>query len=187
MAFKAVLDANVLFPASLRDTLLSLAEIELFDPLWSARILDEMKRSLIEDRGFSPEMARRLEAQMAIAFEDALVPQGAIDALEPAMTNHVKDRHVLAAAVAQDADAVVTNNTRHFPPEACDPHGVEVSSADEFLGSLFDLNPADVCESLERQVAKLKNPPHTLSQVLDHLEAGGAAGFADQVRQRLNL
>jgi hypothetical protein len=46
MAFGAVLDANVLFHMPLCDTLLRLAEIELFDPFWSDRILDEMSRNL---------------------------------------------------------------------------------------------------------------------------------------------
>jgi hypothetical protein len=35
VAFSAVLDANILYPFSLRDTLLRLAELELYTPLWS--------------------------------------------------------------------------------------------------------------------------------------------------------
>jgi len=37
----AVLDANVLFPASLRDLLLRVVEADLYTPYWSDTILDE--------------------------------------------------------------------------------------------------------------------------------------------------
>jgi hypothetical protein len=48
MGFQAVLDANVLLPAPLRDTLLRLAEAELYVPRWSERILDEVAKNLVE-------------------------------------------------------------------------------------------------------------------------------------------
>jgi predicted nucleic acid-binding protein len=187
MAFKVVLDADVLFPASLRDTLLRLAELELFDPLWSDRILEEMKRNLIEDRGFTSGQAKGLAGAMNDAFEDAVVPADEIDGLEPVMTNREKDRHVLAAAIARDAGVIVTNNVKHFPPEACNPHGVDISDADEFLCSLFDLDPALVCVSMKRQASELRNPPHTLDEVLSYLAAGGASEFAERVRGQLNI
>ena len=49
MAYAAVLDACVLYPASLRDTLLRFAAAEFYDLLWSDRILDEAERNLIAD------------------------------------------------------------------------------------------------------------------------------------------
>lgn len=49
MPFAAVLDASVLYPLPLRDTLLRVAEIELYDAYWSQRILDEVARNLIAD------------------------------------------------------------------------------------------------------------------------------------------
>lgn len=41
------------------------------------------------------------------------------------MTNHVKDRHVLAAAVRAAAAAVVTFNLDDFPDVAVDPFDIE--------------------------------------------------------------
>src|SRR3954468_9968451 len=121
MPFAAVLDASVLYPLPLRDTLLRIAETELYDPYWSERILDEVVRNLVDDRRASEEQAAKLTAAMRAAFDGAEVPEHAIARLESAMTNDAKDRHVLAAAVASDAQAVVTLNPRHFPPEACEP------------------------------------------------------------------
>jgi len=48
--FAAVLDASVLYPLPLRDTLLRVAESELFIPYWSEQILSEVTRNLIDDR-----------------------------------------------------------------------------------------------------------------------------------------
>lgn len=124
MIFSAVLDTNVLYPFSLRDTLLRLAELELYTPLWSARILEEMTRNLTE-RQMTEDQAARIATAMRAAFEEADVDAGEIERLEPAMTNDPKDRHVLAAAVAADSELIITFNLDDFPPEACDPLGVE--------------------------------------------------------------
>lgn len=125
MPFAAILDASVLYPLPLRDTLLRIAETELYDAYWSARILDEVVRNLVADGRATEEQARRLTDAMAAAFDGAAVPQHAVDRLEPAMANHEKDRHVLAAAVASDAQAVVTLNLKDFPIAACEPFAVE--------------------------------------------------------------
>jgi hypothetical protein len=45
--FKVVLDANVLYPFSLRDTLLRAASEGLFQLYWSDQILEEARRSLV--------------------------------------------------------------------------------------------------------------------------------------------
>jgi hypothetical protein len=84
--FSAVLDANVLYPFSLRDTLLRLAELELYTLLWSERILEEMRRNLVEHQ-INEEQADRLAAAMHAAFEEAEVDTAEIERLEPAMTN----------------------------------------------------------------------------------------------------
>jgi predicted nucleic acid-binding protein len=119
--FAVVLDASVLYPLPLRDTLLRMAETELYDPLWSARILDEVMRNLEGNRGASAEQTRHLRDAMTAAFDGAEASEAAIDRLEPAMTNDPKDRHVLAAAVASEAQASVTLNLNDFPSDACEP------------------------------------------------------------------
>ncbi|WP_225994915.1 PIN domain-containing protein [Streptomyces arboris] len=90
---RVVLDTCVLYPNYLRDTLLRLAEAELYEPLWSADILDELTRNVAERIG--PLKAKGLVDAMAGAFPESLVTGYA--ALLSAMTNDPKDRHVLAA------------------------------------------------------------------------------------------
>ncbi len=177
-----------MFPASLRDTLLRLAEIELFDPHWSDRILEEVRRNVVESRTDINETDMdRLAAAMNGAFEDALVDGAAIAQVEDSMENDPKDRHVLAAAVVSHANSIVTSNVRDFPPQACEPYGVTVTTADEFLCVLFEMASEGVRDSVIRQAAALQDPPHTAAEVLDHLERTGAPSFAERVREALPL
>jgi predicted nucleic acid-binding protein len=192
MPFRAVLDANVLFPFSLRDTLLRLAEpapspgpAPLYTPLWSERILDEMVRNLVEDGRMDQDRADRLASLMRSAFEEAAVGEEAIAALEESMTNDQGDRHVLAAAVAGGADAIITFNLDHFPSEACDRFGVDATDPDEFLLALHGIAPDRVIAEVRLQAADLTNPPWSFDDLLGALERAGVGRFADALREHL--
>ena len=108
---------------------------------------------------------------MGRAFDDAEVPAALIASIEPAMTNEPGDRHVLAAAVASDADTIVTSNLRHFPATACEPFGIEVVHPDAFLCELHERAPAKVRIALTEQAAALSRPPLTVTELLDLLAA----------------
>lgn len=117
MAFTALLDANVLYPAYLRDVLLRIAAAEVYQVRWSEQILDEMARNL-KRKVSAPrhhEIDRMVE-KMKTAFPEAMVTGH--ENLIPSMTNHEEDRHVLAAAVRGRADVIVTSNLKHFPRSA---------------------------------------------------------------------
>jgi predicted nucleic acid-binding protein len=124
---RVVLDTCVLFPDYLRDTLLRLAEAEIYEPLWSADILEELRRNVAAKM---PEVkAKRLVEVMAESFPHSAVTGYAT--LVPDMRNDPKDRHVLAAAVCGEAHAIVTRNLRDFPAEASEPYDIEVLSPDD--------------------------------------------------------
>ncbi len=56
----AVLDACVLYPASLRDLFLRLAAEQTFQPKWTDQIHDEWMRNLMADRPeLKPEQLQR--------------------------------------------------------------------------------------------------------------------------------
>lgn len=70
--FQALLDACVLYPASTRDTILSLADQGLFRPKWSKQIQGEWKRNLMANRPDIPEeILERTISQMEKSFPDA--------------------------------------------------------------------------------------------------------------------
>lgn len=187
MAFKVVLDANVLYPFSLRDTLLRLAERELYVLAWSERILDEVGRNLLEDGRTDAATAARLQAAMRSAFPEALVNADAITATEPAMPNDPGDRHVLATAVVAGAEGIVTFNARHFPAAALAPLGKQQIDPDDFLCTLLDIDGPTVADTIVEQAADLRRPPLTPAQLLDLLQLGRVGRFAGRMRELLEL
>jgi predicted nucleic acid-binding protein len=177
-----VLDANVLIPNALCDLLLRLAEEEVFLPCWSAEILDEVRRNL---PGVAPAAAERRIAFMNAAFDTAMVT--GYEHLIPNMTNHVKDRHVLAAAVACDADRIVTCNMRDFPYASCEPHGVEPEHPDDFLLGLWDREQRLITRIILEQANDTgrHGPRLTPGDVLDYVASAGARRFVAAVRPYL--
>jgi len=149
--FIVILDTCVLAPMPICDTLLRLAEDPgFYMPRWSQDILEELQRTL-RKMGYTEAQAGRRVASMNAAFEDALVTGYA--ALVSTMTNHPKDRHVLAAAVRCKAHAIVTDNMKHFPASSVAPYDIEVLTSDEFLVHQFHLNRELLEEKLHRQAA----------------------------------
>lgn len=163
----AVLDANVLFPMRLCDTLLTIADAGLFAPRWTAQILDEMERNLIAQGRTTAERALRRRRIMEAAFPDAMI--AGYEPLVATMPNDPDDRHVLAAAVHAGARVIVTQNVRHFAADALAPYGVTVYTADHFLLDRFAADPEAVVEAIRAQAAALTRPPQSVEQVLVRL------------------
>jgi predicted nucleic acid-binding protein len=175
--FRVVLDANVLFPFSVRDTLLRAAAAGMFQVHWSEEILEEATRNLIRTGRMNDDQSAHLMAAMRNAFPEAVV--AGYEDLVPAMPNHVKDRHVVAVAVKVGAQVIVTSNLRDFKAL---PTGIEAQSPDDFLLDLLDLAQEEVLALLDRQAAALKRPPITLDELLAGL-AKNVPRFAAAVRE----
>lgn len=177
--FIVVLDANALFPFTLRDTLLRAAAAGFYQLRWTAQILDEMERNLVSKGIMASDKAQRLRAAMEGAFPEAEVT--GYEPLIAAMKNNEKDRHVVAAAVKAGAQVVATANLKDF---ADLPAGLEVQSPDEFLCNLLDLDRDAVVELLREQAVDLVNPPMTVDELLIRL-ARMVPDFAAAVRQHM--
>lgn len=159
-----IVDANVLFPFTLRDTILRAAAAGFYQLRWSVEILDEMERNLVSTGTMAADKAAKLRATMEECFPEAMVT--GYSSLVARLRNNEKDRHVVAAAVKAGAQVIVTLNTKHFTPL---PHGLEARSPDEFLCNLFDLDPERFIELLREQAADLKKPPMTFDELLERL------------------
>jgi hypothetical protein len=96
--YAAVLDACVLVPMPLCDTLLRCAE--------------------------DPALFRALWSMMREAFPEACVsvPPALLGAV-PEIPDEA-DKHVVAAAIHEGAQVIVTSNLKHFPQEMLAPHRI---------------------------------------------------------------
>ena len=180
----ALLDANVLYPARLRDLLIRLAIAGLCEARWSDQILDECFENVLTDRpDLTIEQLARTRRLMEIALPDA-----AVDEYEPFVESldlpDPSDRHVLAAAVAAGTDLIVTANVRDFPPGKVHPD-IRVASPDEFVLMLLEHDLDVVVDVIEAQAAALKNPPMTPEQLLGGLEQVGLVRFVAVLRGAL--
>lgn len=177
--FRVMLDANVLFPFTLRDTLLRAAHAGYFQVYWSEEILEETTRNLKKQGRMSDDQAEHLVREMAKAFPEASIH--GYELLIPAMQNDEKDRHVAAAAVKAGAEVIVTSNLKDFKHL---PDGIEAQGPDEFLVDLLDLYGEAIVQMLHMQAAALKNPEKTLVQLLEGL-AKTAPQFVKRVRNEM--
>lgn len=156
--YTALLDACVLVPIALTDTLLRVAERELYRPLWSDRILTETAEAILEIHpDIDPDLITKRFASMNDAFEDACVPSW--ESLEATLTlPDADDRHVVAAAARGRADAIVTANVDDFPDDVLAPLDIAVVDPDAFLLDQLDLAPRTVLDVLREQAAHTRNP-----------------------------
>jgi hypothetical protein len=74
MAFIVIYDANVLYPNTLRDPLIRIAQAGMAQARWTDEILDEMLAALTKNRpDIPPETLDRLRGLMNAAVRDCLV------------------------------------------------------------------------------------------------------------------
>lgn len=177
-----ILDACVLYPASLRDFLLRLVEAGVFRGHMSKDILDECFRSVERDRPELGPKLRRTREILEVAFADLLVEgyEHLIDGLDLPDPN---DRHVLAAAIAAEATLIVTFNLKDFPAERLAPRGVAAVHPNAFVLACIEAMPEAVVEVVRKQAAGLRNPPTTVADLLDRLAEQGLPGVVAAIRR----
>lgn len=162
-----VLDACVLANFSLCDTLLRFAEPPpLYEPKWSEEIILETTRTLESKLGWPSSLTIYLETELRAHFGEAWI--SGYEPLIAQMTNHEKDRHVLAAAIHGQAPIIVTLNLRHFRREHLEPWGIRALHPQWFLIEIFHQEESAVMTKLEQQAADHRR---SLRELLDILRA----------------
>ncbi len=182
--YRVLLDACVLIPMPLADTLLRMAEApRLYLPKWSPTIMEEVTRNLIAKWDMPPEKALRREDELRRHF-----PEAWVDGFEPlvdVMTNEPEDRHVLAAAVHSHSGLIVTYNRRHFLAASLQPWGIHVEAPSTFLRGLYDLDAGLFVNKLHEQAESIQVSLRSLLRSLDKNVPGFVAYFCEE--QRVSL
>ncbi|MEP2642146.1 PIN domain-containing protein [Roseobacter sp.] len=146
---KITVDTCVLYPTVMREIVLGVAATGAFEPVWSARILEEWARAAIK---LGPDGA--LQARSEIALLRAAWP-----AAETPAAPHVEQRlwlpdphdiHVLATAVSTSSDAIMTLNAKDFPKGTLAEEGLRRLPPDEFLYTQWCAAPDAVAEVAAR-------------------------------------
>ena len=172
MTIRALLDANVIYQAPLRDTLLHAAEAGCFQPAWSSEIIEEAIRNLRDDGRIAGETgAQHLRDELLKAFPEAVIEGH--EALGATLRNHPKDRHVAAAALHGGCSVLVTHNVKHFQLL---PATLAIEAPDAFLVRLWQADSPAMIEALERHSSALRRPPLGV--------ADSCAAFSDCTRFR---
>ena len=182
--YTVLFDANVLYPAPMRDLLMQLALSDLFRARWTEQINDEWIEALLKkepDR--DRQKLERTRMLMNKAVRGCLIED--YESLIPSLIGlpDANDRHVLAAAIAGRCDCIVTQNLKDFPDEAMAPYGIEIQHPDEFLSNLINLSPGAFCASVQKVRARLKNPPYNAAEYLDVMRNVGLIATASELAE----
>lgn len=135
-----LIDACVLYPTLLRELILSHAASGAFEPLWSARILEEWRRAASRKSALDGEIAN-----VEIEAISALFPDASVSASEETQARlslpDADDIHVLAAAIDGGAGELLTLNLKDFPTRALGAEGILLRDPDGFLLEALHADP----------------------------------------------
>lgn len=172
--FAAILDTCVLWPSLQRDFLLSMAVENIYRPLWSEAILQELERHeelKLMDRGSEPAEASakagRLIEMMRRAFDDAIVTgweplDGSYGLPDP------DDEHLVAAAVIGGAGAIVTENFKDLPRDKVPGH-IKILGCVKFATESADVNPEAAARAIVEMSKRHVLGEHTPHEILELL------------------
>lgn len=176
-------DTNVLYPISIADLTLRLADLLVHEVIWSADLLDEVERVLIEDKGLEPTKAAYFCECIRTAFPEGEIARDDYAGLVESRTGPDPDDHVhSAAAVAGGATVLLTSDNRGFPKR--DLGAVRRLGPDAYFLEQLRAFPDEVIGVLD-EMGSSRREPQSIDETLNALEAAGMPRFAEEVRRLL--
>ena len=176
-----VIDANLLYPFHMRNLMVQFGVDSVIAPRWTTRINSEWIGNLVA-AGRAPE--ERL--LLTLDLMNSALPEAEVHGWEAHMDGLTlpdpDDHHVLAAALASEAETILTMNLRDFPASVLAPHGIVAVHPDEFFCGLHDADPELLRASTEAAHANLSRSAPSLAAYLDVLDRQGLPQFTRRLR-----
>ena len=148
---RVVVDTSVLFPFSVMDLMLTLAENGVHEVLWTEALLAEWERVIVGEQGRTAESAAKITTDIRNYFGEGRVGEeqyvhliGSMPGKDP------DDRRHMAAAVAGAGDTIITWNRADFPSAELARHGVRVVDPDDYVCELITEIPDEVIQNIRR-------------------------------------
>ncbi|MFW7382385.1 MAG: PIN domain-containing protein [Oligoflexus sp.] len=170
--FSVIYDACVLYPNALRDFLMWLSLEGFYKAKWTRMIHDEWTRNLNKNhpQTCTLEKLEKIVSTMNTAVPDALI-EGFEDLIPSVSLPDPDDRHVLAAAIKEKAQVIVTDNISDFPTPDVAKWDVEAQTADDFVLNCWNIAPAAVVNALTNMSNNKKHPPMSVLEIIEKLMA----------------
>jgi len=173
---RVFVDTATLYPISLADLVLRLAEAGMYDLVWSDHLLTEVERVLVERKGLTPERSRYFCECIRAAFPFGRVAPEEYLPLVATRVGPDPDDHVhSAAAVAGHATVLLSADKTGYPLVDLKP--ARRRNPDSFLTDLLRRYPRDVIGVID-DMGKALRVPLTRTEVLNRLTVGGIPQFA---------
>jgi hypothetical protein len=94
-----------------------------------------------------------------------------------------EDIHVVATAIAAQAQTIVTYNLAHFPDAALSPQRLRAESPDTFCCRLFSTDAETVIEGAQHHRQSLKRPAYDVEAYLTNLALQDLKATSDLLRR----
>ena len=174
-------DTATLYPISIADLVLRLAEIGVIELLWSDYLLDETTRVLIEDKHLPRSAAVYFCDCIRETFPDGRIERPTYEHLLATRTGpDPKDHEHSAAASAANAHVILAADKTGFPIR--DTRPAVRRHPDDYLSELLNDYPDVVIDVIERMSTSRRGSV-TTEQTLDALRNAGLTKFASQARR----
>lgn len=168
MTVRVLIDACVLYPTVMREMVLGAARLGAFDPLWSARILEEWARAANKIGPTGEAQARGEIALLRAAWPRAEVAPN-LGVERRLYLPDENDIHVLAAAIAGNADVIMTLNAKDFPRGTLAEEGLKRVDPDSYLHAIWIDRPErmeSVAKSILDQARRLSGQDWDMRSLL---------------------